>query len=199
LATLHTVDATEYTDDYRCLQAYFTAKLIEFIHFPGSPKVLRGFILSIAMTSACLLAMGCGGDAKAKNRLPVFKVSGKVVYKGQPVTDADVTFYCAEKERSAFGRTNSNGEFRLTTYGPNDGAVAGKHVVMVVKIESAPPTNTATVDSTEYIPPGYETTPPPPPPKKLVPAKYSDLKTSDLFVVVTDDGENPPVELELKD
>ena len=164
-----------------------------------SRNVLRGFILSIALVPALLLVSGCGGAAKPKNRVPVFKVSGKVVYKGQPVPDADVTFYCAEKEKSAFGKTDSKGEFRLTTYGPNDGAVAGKHVVMVVKSEAAPPTNAAPVDSTDYVPPGYEKTPPPPPPKKLVPAKYTDVKTSDLFVVVTDDGENPPVEQELKD
>jgi hypothetical protein len=161
--------------------------------------VLRGFVLASAVTTALLsTVVGCGGAAP-KSRLPVFKVSGKVIYKGQPVPDADVTFFCAEKERSAFGRTDSNGQFRLTTFGPNDGAVAGKHVVMVVKQEAAPPTNAAPIDSTDYVPPGYETTPPPPPPKKLVPEKYTDLKTSDLIVVVTDDGENPPVELELKD
>ena len=143
----------------------------------------------------CFQTVGCG-KAKA-SREPIFKVSGKILYKGQPVEDADVVFTCADKNRSAFGRTDSKGEFKLTTFVSNDGAVPGKHVVLVTKIELGAPVKVADISDTAYQPPKlHESTDPKP--KNSIPAKYSDAKKTDLFAVVTE-GDNPEMVLELKD
>ena len=154
------------------------------------------------LKSLCLLfvvvsfAIGCG--SKVTSREPVFKVSGTVTYKGSPVAGADVTFMCEEKNRSAFGRTNEKGEFKLTTFAVNDGAVPGKHIVLVSKVESGGPAKeVADVSTQAYEPPkpGESTDVKP---KNAIPAKYADAKKSDLFAVVQE-GENPPMNLELTD
>ncbi len=143
----------------------------------------------------CFQIVGCGG-AKSK-RDPVYKISGKILYKGQPVDGADVVFNCAEKNRSAFGRTNEAGEFKLTTFVSNDGAVPGKHVVLVTKIEIGAPVDVADISETAYEPPKlHESTDPKP--KNAIPSKYADAKKSDLIAVVSE-GDNPEMVLELKD
>jgi hypothetical protein len=143
-----------------------------------------------------LQIVGCGG-AKA-SREPIFKVSGKILYKGKPVEGANVTFMCAEKNRSAFGRTDESGAFKLTTFVSNDGAVPGKHVIVVTSLESVDSTPVAEIGTQEYVPPTNNKSTDPVPPKNAIPAKYADIKKTDLFAVVTE-GDNPEMILELKD
>lgn len=146
----------------------------------------------------CSVAIGCGG-AKSKNER-VYPVSGRVTYNGQPVKAADVTFFNAEKNKSAFGRTDDQGKFKLTTFVSNDGAVAGKNVVTVTKIETtAPPKPLPATTDRAYEPPKFNESTDPAPPKNAIPAKYSDVKTTDLIAVVNDKGANPEMNLELKD
>jgi len=158
---------------------------------------MRSLLVSLAILESLTLA-GCGGDTRPKNRDPVYKVSGQIMYKGSPVVQADVTFVCNEKKRSAFGRTDAQGKFSLTTFAPNDGAVAGKHVVLVRKIEATagagkePEVSDAAYDPTKVD--GSK----PQAAKNELPAKYGDAATSDLFAVVTAEG-NPEMVLELKD
>lgn len=171
--------------------AIFAATII----FESLTMKTAGLVVAVAIAST--MFAGCG-SAKRSNRDPVFKTAGRVIYKSKPVSGADVTFVCAEKDRSAFGRTDEEGRFKLTTFVPNDGAIAGKHVVVVTKIEqsAAPPApdlhdpaydpNTAGVVSRI-------------PPKNQIPQRYQSPKTSDLFVVITDDGSTSDIELELKD
>jgi hypothetical protein len=173
----------------------FAAKIHFPFLFPKAQRVKKLHLLALLMVG-CSLGLGCG--AKAKSREPVFKVSGTIDYKGSPVADADITFMCEEKNRSAFGRTNDKGEFKLTTFAVNDGAVPGKHLIMVSKIEAAGPAKeVAEVTSEAYEPPkaGQSTDLKP---KNAIPAKYSDAKKTDLFAVVTE-GDNPPMKLELTD
>jgi len=64
-------------------------------------------------------------------------VTGSVVYKGQPVSGATVTFFpTATGHRSAGGVSDANGHFILMTYDKDDGAVLGKHRVAVAKRET---------------------------------------------------------------
>jgi len=148
-----------------------------------------------------VLLVGCRGEDGSAGRDPVYPVSGKVTYKGQPVAGADITFMCEESSRSAFGRTDEQGRYRLSTFGANDGAVAGKHAVAVMKVA-------ATVTSQEKVPdtfsPDYEPptlltdSTPPPPAKGEIPAKYSSTATSGLIVVVNPDSPNT-IDLDLTD
>ncbi|MFN9718410.1 MAG: carboxypeptidase-like regulatory domain-containing protein [Planctomycetota bacterium] len=142
----------------------------------------------IVMMLACM-TVGCGGETVKRD--PVYKVRGVVTYKGKPVSGADVTFNCEEKGRSAFGRTNDAGEYQLTTFANNDGAVAGKHTVAVSKIPI--PASTATLaatESEEYAPPGIGKSTDPVKPKSEIPDKYATAATSGLVAQVNADGEN---------
>lgn len=71
---------------------------------------------------------GCSGGEPGLSR-----VQGRVTYKGQPVTQG-VIYFTPEKEgaRAAESPLDSDGRYRLGTFAPNDGALAGKHKVSVV-------------------------------------------------------------------
>jgi hypothetical protein len=89
---------------------------------------------SFAFVLAVLVAPGCSGGAVGDgNREPVYRTSGKITLEGAPVADATVTFSPKGGGPPATGRTNANGEYKLTTYTAEDGATAGDFVVLVVK------------------------------------------------------------------
>ena len=58
-------------------------------------------------------------------------VHGQVSYKGRPVAEATIEFVCAGASRPAAGTTDGQGNYRLTTFTSNDGAMIGTHVVTV--------------------------------------------------------------------
>jgi hypothetical protein len=164
---------------------------------PGRFAMPQSWKLYVIVFVFCGFIAGCGG--KASKREPTYKVQGKVTYKGQPVANADVAFVCEEKNRSAFGKTNEKGEFRLTTFRPNDGAVEGKHIVTVIKSEAAEETPFVPLESAEYNPDAVAKQVVAKPKKSTIPAKYSSAKTSDLFWTVEKDAGSEPAELELTD
>lgn len=145
-------------------------------------------LLFVAMMG--VVALGCGSEAR-KGADPVYPVTGVITYRGKPVVQADVTFFNAEKNRSAFGKTNDKGEYKLTTFSSNDGAVEGPHVVTIVKLEMPPETApAAAVESENYVPPGFGESTEPKPPKSDLPEKYADQTTSGLTATVKTDGPN---------
>lgn len=153
------------------------------------------------LTSLLLTAVICGCGRTLAPPEPVYPVTGVVTYKGQPVVGADLTFFNAEKKRSAFGRTNDKGEYKLTTFSANDGAVEGRSIMVVTKY--VPPQVTAPepdIESEAYQPPGYGVQTPVKSPalKSEVPARYADQATSGLIAVVTKEGPNK-VDVELAD
>ena len=88
------------------------------------------FLSSAATLLLLAAALGCGG----KNT-PV-SVRGVVTLDGKPVKGATVYFYAIGDEREgrpAFGQTNENGEFQLSTLGNNDGALKRKYKVVVTQ------------------------------------------------------------------
>lgn len=102
-----------------------------------------------------------------------------------------MTFFNQEQKRSAFGKTNDEGEYSLTTFTIKDGAVEGNHAVTVAKyiqqVEEAP---VADIESEAYEPPrlGYE--PPAKKPESGLPEKFANAATSGLTATVTADGPN---------
>ena len=86
---------------------------------------LRFLSLACLLVSA-LFVSGCG---KGKT----VKVSGVVTLDGQAVDGAMVKFVPLDEAKGmgAFGRTGSDGTFRLTTRNPNDGALPGEYKVLV--------------------------------------------------------------------
>jgi hypothetical protein len=142
-------------------------------------------------TVFALIALGC--SSRKAGPVPVHEVSGVVTYKGQPVVGADLTFFNKELDRSAFGRTDEQGRYRLTTFSINDGAVAGKHIVTIAKSETpAVAPVIPDVESPEYMPPGLgeSSMPAQEPPKSSFPEKYGSQETSGLIAVVDADAPN---------
>lgn len=131
----------------------------------------------------CLaLLAGCGrGPAMGQ-------VDGLVTYNGQPVTNGTVLFVPESPGPGAQGTLDERGKFKLTTYEPGDGALAGPHRVAIV-----PPTDFATLNA--ELKPGrmqrattYDN----------IPSKVRDHRTSEIRIEIKP-GERTPVVLELGD
>jgi hypothetical protein len=121
------------------------------------------------LLAAALLALlaGCGGDAR------LARVSGTVRYNGKPLANAYVGFWPDEPGlRAASGTTDANGHYRLTTFQGNDGAMVGKHRVMV-RAEETPGGPPKAADDITYKRG-----------KLLTPLRYSNVETSKLTAEV---------------
>jgi hypothetical protein len=79
-----------------------------------------------------LLAAGCGGGH------PIAPVSGKVTLNGKALEGAIVSFQPLEASRDAgigsTGKTDANGQYRLKTADGKDGAIVGKHKVVITHL-----------------------------------------------------------------
>lgn len=83
--------------------------------------------LFLALTSACLLLMGCGDGANNPQTVPV---SGTVYLNGQPLVGAEIVFSSNEKEFVSYGKTGPDGKYELA-----QGAVPGENKVSISKWE----------------------------------------------------------------
>jgi hypothetical protein len=139
-----------------------------------------GFLASVPLALALLT--GCGRDKNVPGRPPVYPASGQVVYKGQPLEGAFVSFTPTDGlTHGASGRTDAQGRFTLTTFDPGDGAPAGRYRVTVTKAKAI--ITPDPVDPEARPPLKVEQ-------KHLVPAKYSAPEKSGLEAEVTQSGEN---------
>lgn len=99
------------------------------------------------MCGALLLFIGCGpGGVGGGDQKKVYPVTGKITLNGAAVAGATVTFSPKQGQPVATGRTNSSGEYALTTYDANDGAAEGDYVVLVTK-SAAPASDSSAGDS----------------------------------------------------
>ena len=129
-----------------------------------SPKCSAWWRLAIA--GAALLIVGCGGD-----RLPTAPVTGTVYLDDKPLSDALLTFM-PERGQAANGTTTTDGTFTLTTYKEGDGAIPGRHLVVVNKYQNPPAKKAAGKAGLLGLPA--------PPGKSLIPESYGDTATSGL-------------------
>ncbi len=92
---------------------------------------MRQFILGIC-TLSLICVLGCN-----KGDFPTAETRGTVTCEGEPVGNVFVFFEPLKQGETALvgkqgiGRADENGEFEVSTYGKNDGAVVGKHRVRV--------------------------------------------------------------------
>jgi hypothetical protein len=159
---------------------------------------LTGIFAKLLLAS-CVLLAGCSGSG----RPALAPVRGTVTYKGQPVAGAAVVFLCDGAPRLAVGTTDERGEYQLTTYEPNDGAMIGNHVVTVKKknagAEAADTDAGATGEAlhgealskaiAQSMRQSSQQAKKAEKAPSLIPAKYAYLKTSDLRKDVVD-GDN---------
>lgn len=145
-----------------------------------------------------LILVGTGGCSPegapwAKARPPVYPVSGRVLLGGQPLVGASVHFFSADAKRTAYGMTDGEGRFELTTFESGDGAVEGEHSVKVRKVDIISHDDPS-IDYASSL-----KTAPPPETKWHSPQRYADYATSGLSAVVAKDGPNKILlELEAK-
>lgn len=86
--------------------------------------------LFVFMLPLIVAITGCGADGIAVN-----SVTGMVTYKGQPVSDALVSFVPTQENRGASGMTGADGTFILLTQGATqNGAMLGEYEVWIEKI-----------------------------------------------------------------
>lgn len=136
--------------------------------------------------SLFFFSAGCG--KKADSRPKTAAVSGIITMNGQPVADADVVFQPAGQSPAATGRTDGDGNYQLTTFQSDDGAVPGQYLVSVTKYDR--PAESASSSSEEYVPPTAASAQASAAPKNLLPEKYASPKTSTLTATVQDGQEN---------
>jgi hypothetical protein len=130
-------------------------------------------------TLLILLALGCGSGSEFPETTPV---SGKISFKGEPVTKGTITFQ-PDQGQAATGMIQPDGTYTLSTFAEKDGAIPGHHKVMIIANDG---------DST-MIPgssPGYKK------PKDLIPKKFAALNTSGLEAQVSKD--KPTVDFNLQ-
>jgi hypothetical protein len=164
-------------------------------------------IVAWLLVASCVLVACCSGSG----RPAIAPVRGTVTYKGKPVAGATVVFLCPGAPRLAVGKTDERGEYQLTTYEPNDGAMIGNHVVTVKKKDMA--AEAASTDAAATGQPlqgealsraiaqsmrqSSQQAKKAEKAGSLLPAKYAFLKSSDLRKDVVD-GENV-INLDLTD
>jgi hypothetical protein len=81
-------------------------------------------LLGLFLCPVLLATAGCGNQS-------LNKVEGVVTLDGVPLSGATVSFMPVEQGRAAAGMTDSAGNFRLTTFRTDDGALAGDYRVIV--------------------------------------------------------------------
>lgn len=112
---------------------------------------------------------GCGSSG-----LPTAPVRGKITYEGKPVPNGSVVSLPEGDKPSATGDIKPDGSYELTTYSSGDGAVLGKHTLMVIAVE----------DHSGRLPEERSATP-----ALIIPKKYTSFPTSGLSIDVKA-GEN---------
>jgi hypothetical protein len=150
---------------------------------PGRPLRLAGLAMLL------LAAAGCG------KYTPV-PVSGEVTLDGQAVEGATVYFYAvgdAREGRPAFGTTDKEGKFRLSTMGNDDGALRREYKVVIakyvptnpnLKMPDFPNTPEGRTERQDFIYKNFEAKGIQPF-KNILPGKYGDSNTTPLTCNVT--------------
>jgi serine/threonine-protein phosphatase CPPED1 len=136
---------------------------------------LPSWALWVVITAG--LAAGCSRyheDEWSRKWPPRHPAQGFVELDGSPLEGATVTFFTERADRgnepfSAVGITDSAGRFVLKTFRPNDGAVAGTHIVMIEK--------SSFDDKTGRV-------------VTALPRRYARQETSGLTAEVTEKGAN---------
>lgn len=89
-------------------------------------NTLRSLIL---VAASCLFSTGCGSSEGYQGDL--VPVSGKMTFKGRPLTKGVVKFDPGDDGKVAKGELQPDGSFTLSTFKTGDGAAAAHHRVTV--------------------------------------------------------------------
>jgi hypothetical protein len=146
---------------------------------------------ALPLVLACILVSGCSWGT---GRPPTYQVNGAVSMKGQPLEGATVVFVPAEgaSHEPATGITDAAGQFKLSTFLADDGAMAGDYRIKVSKFDLKKPTKEEqaryiSIEEEQKMQFGDEK--PTPPAKNILPPKYAS-ETSSGFTFTVKKGQN---------
>ncbi|QDU53844.1 hypothetical protein [Aeoliella mucimassa] len=141
-----------------------------------NPKLPARWMLLAALLTGCL--QGCDSGRPA-----VYPVTGSVSYSnGMPLRTGYVEFLPTAGGPSARAAIERDGTFALSTYGSDDGAIAGDYIVLVT--QSTPPMN---AEVARKLGPEHEDHSAS---IQVVSLKYASRTTSDLKCTVAKQSEN---------
>lgn len=159
----------------------------------GSLNRFRRGTALIALLALSAL-VGCSSQGPT-----TYPVSGKVLLDGQPLEGAAIMLKPVDGGSNAYGVGGADGSFDVTTYRQGDGAVPGKHQIIVTLEKIVQPDDLKTEpvagqeegfdDELELAVSNQAEV------ISLVPARYADFETSGLTVEVG--PENLPLLLNL--
>src|SRR5262249_49022208 len=87
----------------------------------------------------CIVLVVAAAPGCSRRPANVVRVKGKVTLGGQPLAGAVVTFSPTGPGNSSIGRTNGEGEYKLSHSAGVDGAVIGDHIVTITTQQDANP------------------------------------------------------------
>ena len=125
-----------------------------------------------------VLALGCGGGERREGLAPV---TGRITYNGQPVPAGQIYLYPVDGNRQSSGSIEADGKYVLTSYKSGDGALIGKHRVVIDATQPVGPLPDP--DDIEAMKAG-----PPRPPKRILPSQYYDQARTPLEAEVKDEN-----------
>jgi hypothetical protein len=116
------------------------------------------------MFAVCLVCCGCSKP------LATYPVKGQLKFEDGSVPKfGDIEFFNAEHRLNARGKINRDGSFTVSTFNDGDGAVAGKHQVVIMQHVMTPLVARAVTEANINHDHG-----------KLIHQQYNDYRTSDL-------------------
>ena len=114
-------------------------------------------LFCVATVLATMASAGCGGES-----YPLAPVSGRVTLNGDPLADAGIAFEPIHHGETinagpgSYGKTDEDGRFMLRSLHDDDGAVIGKHRVLIRTYRAKEGPNGAIIMiSPERLPPRY--------------------------------------------
>jgi hypothetical protein len=160
-------------------------------------RALAGFVAAGAI---CVLG-GCGGNSDLPELAPA---SGVVTLDNKPLEKARVMFHPEDGgARFSYGTTDADGNFKLSTFGMNDGGLVGSHKVTISKVaetagsdeyekaaasdQPLTPDTPGYADMMGYGKGGRQQTQKA---DQKVPEKYSDKGSTEIQATITADGPN---------
>jgi hypothetical protein len=135
----------------------------------------RQHLLKIVFVGLAASLVGCSERPGWEKTHPV---TGKLIYKGQPVSDAEIAFFPiasdAPNSVRPKAKTNSGGQFSVWTYARGDGAPAGSYKVTVVRHQIATSKGTLVAKPND------------------LPARYANKSTTNLEVEIHEGANELP-------
>jgi hypothetical protein len=164
-----------------CRRVAGVVELIDRVEVIETRRCRRSALAMSALAAILSLSFLAGCSKTDSNRLRVFPVKGQVQFEGRPTPGAWVFLHPVRADPRtprARGEVDKNGTFALTTYQANDGVPAGEYAV--------------TVEWRRVAGRGEDVQIGP----NLLPAKYSNVRTSGLRVCVAEGANQlPPFQL----